>query len=196
MRLLAHNSREEAISLKKLGLFLLLTVLSAALLTGCASNADTLASPTPGATGQQNAMGAGGEPSPNASTAPAATDSAQQGGIMTVEDAVKASEAMEDAIDKLTEVEDAEVAVIGDTALVGVRFTSQYQGKVDDRLKKMVLARVQTVDKTVKRVAVTDDDTLVKAISDLEDTLAKAPSLDDVTDELKKLADKITVYTE
>lgn len=184
--------------MKKFGLFLLLTTVLAVLLTGCAGNADTLASPTPGTTGQQNPMGASGTPavSPGASTVPMATNDAQNGGIMTVEDAVKASEAMEDAIDKLTEVEDAEVAVIGDTALVGVRFTSQYQGKVDDRLKKMVLARVQTVDKTVKRVAVTDDDTLVKAISDLEDTLAKAPSLDDVTDELKKLADKITVFTE
>ena len=195
-RLLAHNSREEAIPLKKIGLFLLLTALSAALLTGCTGSADTLPSPTPGVTGMPGTGMGAGTAGPAASAVPQASDAPQAGGIQTVEDAMKASEAMEDAIDKLSEVEDAEVAVIGDTALVGITFAGQYQGKVDDRLKKMVLARVQTVDKTVKRVAVTDDKTLVQAISALEGTLEKAPSLDDVADEMKKLADRITVYTE
>ena len=61
--------------MKKIWLFLLLTVLSAALLTGCASTADTLPTPTPGASGMpgtpmqdQNALDA--SPMPASSAAP------------------------------------------------------------------------------------------------------------------------------
>ena len=49
-RLPAHNSREEAIHMKRMMLLLALALLSAALLTGCKSIADTQASPTPGVT--------------------------------------------------------------------------------------------------------------------------------------------------
>ena len=186
--------------MKKIWLLLLLTVLSAALLTGCASNADTLASPTPGATGMlpqilpEATNGAAVSPGPDASTT--ATPSASAGGIKSLEDAKKASEAMEDAIEKLTEVDDAYVVATGSTALVGIKFTAQYQGKVDDRMKKMVLTRVQTVDKTITGVAVTDDAELVKKIDDLAETLENATSLSAVTAQAEELASQITVYTE
>ena len=177
--------------MRKIGLFLILIALTASVLTGCAGAADTLATPTPGMT-----ITVQPESATKAPDASSMTTSAPESGIRTVEDAKRASEAMEDAVDKLSEIKDAQVAVIGDTALVGVTFTDQYQGKVDDRLKKMVLARVQTVDKSVVRVAVTADKTLVDAIEKLEDALEKAPSLDDVKDDLKDLAERITVFTE
>lgn len=190
--------------MKKLWLLLLLLTMAAALLAGCASNADTLASPSPGvtdnmlpqvspnATDGMTSPGPDNSVSPDASTAP----TLGAGGIATLEDAKKASEAMEDALEKLTEVDDAYVVATGTTALVGLKFTPQYQGKVDDRMKKMVLTRVQTVDKTITGVAVTDEEARVKEIDALAETLESATSLGAVTTQAEELASQISVYTE
>ena len=204
--LLAHNSGEEAISMKKIWMLLALLTLSAALLTGCASNADTLATPTPGATqmipqvspnatdGMMNDLMPDLMPSlvPGASAAPLSG----AGGITTLEDARRASENMEDALEKLSEVDDAYVVAAGNTALVGLEFNAQYQGQVDDRLKKMVLTRVQTVDKTITGVAVTADPSLVRQIEALEETLDDATSLSAVATQAEELTGQIQVYRE
>ena len=203
-RLLAHNSCEEAILMKKPWLLLPLLILTAALLAGCASNADTLASPTPGATSMlpqilpEATNGLMTSPMPQSSALPesGAAPSANGDGIGTLEEARKASEAMEEAIEKLTEVEDAYVVATDKTAVVGVKFTSQYQGKVDDRLKKMVLSRAQTVNKAVTGVAVTDDDQLTEEIESLAETLKSSASLGGVASQAEELAKQITVYTE
>lgn len=190
--------------MKKTWMLLPLFLLTAALLAGCASNADTLASPTPGAT-----MDILPQVSPNATNsvlmpdmAPSSTPDASSaptlgaGGITTLEDAKKASEAMEDALEKLTEVDDAYVIAAGNRALVGLKFTAQYQGEVDDRLKKMALTRVQTVDKTITGVAVTAEEALVKEIEALAETLEKATSLGAVTTQAETLMNQISVYEE
>ncbi len=190
--------------MKKPWLLLPLLILTAALLAGCASNADTLASPTPGATSMlpqilpEATNGLMTSPMPQSSALPesGAAPSANGDGIGTLEEARKASEAMEEAIEKLTEVEDAYVVATDKTAVVGVKFTSQYQGKVDDRLKKMVLSRAQTVNKAVTGVAVTDDDQLTEEIESLAETLKSSASLGGVASQAEELAKQITVYTE
>lgn len=198
-RLLAHNSREEAIPLKKTWFILLLIALSALILTGCASSADTQSTPTPGATENAGGMMPDSNTStmgPDASMAPDASEAPAAGGISTLEEAQKASEAMEEAVSKLSEVDDAYVVAVGDTALVGVKFTPQYQSGADERMKKMVLARVQTVDKTVRRVAVTENQALVTGIRTLAETLEDASSLDDVNTKLEDMLKQVGVYTE
>ena len=198
-RLPAHNSREEAIPLKKIWLLLLL-LLAAALLAGCASSADTTpSSPRPDATGMIESIlpratdNVGASPSPGAQ----ATDdpTMPMAGIESVEDARTRSEAMEKAVEKLSEVEDAWVTAAGHTALVGLKFTRQYQGKVDDRMKKMVLERVQTVEKGVTGVAVTADEKKNKKIQALTETLKDAASMSAVSSQVDELAREITVYT-
>ena len=185
--------------MKKIWLLFILLVLSTALLAGCAGNADTLASPSPGATGSMmpqvstNATDGMNGLMPDASAAP--TDGTGSG-ILSLEDAKKASEAMEDAIVKLTEIDDAYVIATGDTAVVGLKFDQQYQGKLDDRIKKMVLTRVQTVDKAVTGVAVTTDVAQVKEIEALAQALESASSLDAVKTQMDELAAQITVYRE
>lgn len=190
--------------MKRLWLLLLLLTMAAALLAGCASNADTLVSPSPGVTDNvlpqvsPNATDGMMSPGPNNSVSPDASTAPTlgAGGITLLDDAKKASEAMEDAIEKLTEVDDAYVVATGTTALVGLKFTPQYQGKVDDRMKKMVLTRVQTVDKTITGVAVTDEEARVKEIDALAETLESATSLGAVTTQAEELASQISVYTE
>ena len=115
---------------------------------------------------------------------------------MVMEDAKKASEEMEDALEKLTEVDDAYVVAVGTRALAGLKFTAQSQGGIDERLKKMVLSRVQSVDKTITGVAVTADEKLVKEIDALAENLENATSLDAVKTQAEELMNQITVYTE
>lgn len=180
--------------MKKTLMFLMLTLLSAALLTGCASNADTLASPTPGATNMlDNLM-------PGTATESPMTDSAtmQPEGTAapaaTIEDTRKTVQAMEEALEKLSEVDDAYVITLGDTALVGLEFENQYQGGTDERLKKMVLARLQTVDKNIAKVAVTSDEPLVTSIEALTEVLKSASSLEDVNKRAEDVLKQLTVY--
>ena len=72
----------------------------------------------------------------------------------------------------------------------------QYQGEVDDRLKKMVLARVQTVDKNITGVAVTADSVMMLEIKALEKLLDGAGSLSDLADKAAEQVKKIVVFTE
>ncbi len=195
-RLLAHNSREEAIAMKKTRMLLLLTLLSAMLLTGCASNADTLASPTPGATNMlENLLPDTGmsteSPMPdNATVQPDST----QAPAASIEDTRKAVQAMEEAVERLSEVDDAYVITVGDTALVGLAYENQYQGGTDDRLKKMVLSRLQTVDKNITKVAVTSDEPLVTGIEALTEAMKSASSLEDVNRRAEEMLKQLTVY--
>ena len=191
--------------MKKLWLLLLLTLLASILLTGCASSADSLSTPTPGNTGAQNNLipnlTATGTPGPSVTNLPSATGMPDNGnnGAATVqrpEDVRDASKKMADAIERLSEVDDAYVVALGDTALVGLEFAPEYQGKVDDRIKKMVLTRAQTVDKTIRSVAVTDDVKWVQDIEALADTLKNSTNLDALKAQMDDLVKQITVYTE
>ena len=182
--------------MKKTLMFLMLALLSAVLLTGCASNADTLASPTPGATNMLNNLMPGtgtATETPmmdNATMQPDGTASP----AATIEDTRKNVQAMEKAVENLSEVDDAYVITVGDTALVGLEFENQYQGGTDERLKKMVLARLQTVDQNIAKVAVTSDEPLVTSIKALTETLKSAASLDDVNRKAEEILRQLTVY--
>lgn len=192
--------------MKKLWFLLLLMMLTAALLVGCTSNADTLPSPTPGMTNPIMPMtsplmtdGMGVSPTPDSSMTPAGSSapaSSSPGSYATMEEAKKASEAMGEAIEKLAEVDEAYVVPTGNTALVGLELDDQYQGEVDDRLKKMVLARVQTVDKNITGVAVTADSVMMLEIKALEKLLDGAGSLSDLADKAAEQVKKIVVFTE
>ncbi len=185
--------------MKKMLLFLMLAAAAALLLTGCASSADTLPSPTPG-TGSvtiqplipdMNSQNMQATDMPSGTAQPM-----NNGNTMTVESAQKAAQAMKEAVMKLSEVDEAWVVPMGDTALVGVKFDSQYQGGADDRLKKMVLTRVQSVDKAFTKVAVTDSAALVTGIQALAETLKGASSLDDVNTKAEDMLKQLTVYSE
>lgn len=185
--------------MKKLWMLMLLLALAAAVLAGCASNADTLASPSPAV----SAMPSASPDATNSPTSPQPDASGNPGsvmpgmdGITSLEDAQKKSEEMEDAIGKLSEVDDAYVVAIDTRALVGVKYNSQYQGQTDDRMKKMILARIQTVDKAVTGVAVSSEEELVKEIQSLAENLDSATSLSAISSQAEDLMNQITVFTE
>ena len=185
--------------MKKLWMLMLLLALAAAVLAGCASNADTLASPSPAVSAMPSASpdatNSPTSPQPDASGNPGSVMPGM-GGITSLEDAHKKSEEMEDAIGKLSEVDDAYVVAIDTRALVGVKYNSQYQGQTDDRMKKMILARIQTVDKAVTGVAVSSEEDQVKKIQSLAENLDSATSLSAISSQAEDLMNQITVFTE
>ena len=185
--------------MKKLWMLMLLLALAAAVLAGCASNADTLASPSPAVSAMPSASpdatNSPTSPQPDASGNPGSVRPGR-GGITSLEDAQKKSEEMEDAIGKLSEVDDAYVVAIDTRALVGVKYNSQYQGQTDDRMKKMILARIQTVDKAVTGVAVSSEEDQVKKIQSLAENLDSATSLSAISSQAEDLMNQITVFTE
>lgn len=194
--------------MKKLWMLIALLICSAVLLTGCASNADTLASPTPGAATMQpmvSPMPTNGMDvlpdlvpglMPSASPSESAAPSLGAGGVNNLADARRVSEMLEDALDKLSEVDDAYAVVTGSTALIGLEFNSQYQGGVDERLQQMVLTRAQTVDKAITGVAVTQDAAILQQIEALSDSLEEATSLSAVATQAEELISQIGVYRE
>ena len=194
--------------MKKIWFLLFLTAVAALALTGCASSADSaLATPTPGAPGMNQGLlpglGATNNPGATATNQPSvpmnpiiSTPDNSAVGIQTLEDARKAAQAMAEAVERLSEVDEASVIALGDTALVGLKFGSEYKGQVDDRMKKMVLARVQTVDKSIQSVAVTSDVKWLQDIQAMGQALGSATGLDDVRRQMDDLVRQITPYTE
>ena len=59
-------------------------------------------------------------------------------------------------VDKLSEVDVAHVVVLGNVALVGVEFASQYKGGITDRFAEMVAEKAKTTVDTIVDVVVTD----------------------------------------
>ena len=188
--------------MKKIECFGCLMLAAALLLTGCAGNADTLASPTPGTNAQMMpSTSPGAENTPMLTTDMPILSDIQNGvnavmGLTSLKDVQTASEEMEDAVEQLSEVDDAYVIAFQDTAYVGLEMNSQYQGKVDERLQKMVLGRVQTIEKSITGVAVTDDAKKVQEIEKLTEQLDSAQDLTAVTSSLETLMKDIPVYKE
>lgn len=108
-------------------------------------------------------------------------------GVTDAAQAKRLSQEAEDELEKLSEVSDAQVVIAGHTAAVALEFDSQYQGGVDERLRKMVKQRIDGLVKGVKDVSVTDDNTLYERLETLGDRLDGSAALSEIETELKDI---------
>ena len=76
---------------------------------------------------------------------------------------------VESAIVQLSEIKDARVLVVGNTALVGVKFDDAYKGEMTERIREMVAAEVKKADESIKTVAVTNETDDITGIYDISD---------------------------
>lgn len=113
-------------------------------------------------------------------------------GSMTPAEAGRLAERISEAVERLSEVDDAEVIVSGNRALVAVEFDDQYSAGLDERMKKMITEAVQEVDETLTEVEITDDDTLYGQVKGFGERLAKATGLDELSDDFGDLWDRVT----
>lgn len=122
---------------------------------------------------------------PSASAVPEAQ------GVTTVSDARKAIENIEDELERLSEVDDAQVVIAGNDAAVALEFDTQYQGGIDDRLREIVKERIGSVISGVDNIAITTDKTLMEQLETLGDRLEGAADMADIQNELNAIINKI-----
>ena len=197
-----HNSGEEANQLKKWILIPLLILAVGVTVSGCASRAATSATTAPTAqattapTNSPSAMAtmeATASPDVAGGTMTGSTMAPQEG--MTPAQAGRLAERISESVERLSEVDDAEVVISGNRVLVGVEFDDQYSAGLDDRMKKMITEKVQEVDETLTDVEITDDETLYGQVKGLGERLAKATGLDELADDFGDLWDRVTGRT-
>lgn len=102
---------------------------------------------------------------PNSTVIPEAT------GVTSMDKAKRVIEQIEDELERLSEIEDAEVVIAGNKAAVGVEFDDQYQAGLDDRLRKIIKERVDGVIGGITTVAITSDEGILDAIESLGERL-------------------------
>ena len=111
---------------------------------------------------------------------------------MTPAQADRLAEKISDAVERISEIDDAEVIVYDDRVLVGVEFEDQYNAGLDERMKQMITEKVQEVDKTLTRVEITNDETLYGQIKGFGEHLGKATGFDELADDFGDLWNRIT----
>lgn len=112
---------------------------------------------------------------------------------MTPAQADRLADKISDAVERISEIDDAEVVIDSDRrVLVAVEFEDQYQAGLDDRMKQMIVQTVQKVDDGLTDIEITDDDTLYGQVKGLGERLANATGLDELADDFGDLWDRIT----
>ena len=112
---------------------------------------------------------------------------------MTPAQADRLAEQVEEAVERISEIDDAEAVIDTDSRVViAVEFDEQYKAGLDDRMKEMITEAVQKVDEKLTDVEITDDSTLYGQVKSLGDRLAKATGLDELADDFGDLWNRIT----
>lgn len=125
-------------------------------------------------------------------TAGAANGTTGNAAAMTPAQADRLAEQIADAVERISEIDDAEVIIdSGRRVLVAVEFEDQYQAGLDERMKQMIVQAVQKVDDGLTDVEITDDDTLYGQVKGLGERLANATGLDELADDFGDLWDRI-----
>jgi len=181
---------------KKWILALLCMIAVGTTLSGCsAGTANTLNPTTAPATTQPAAtMSATASPEATASpmNSPMAQESAAPQSSMTPAQAGQMAERISEAVERISEIDDAEVIVYDDRVLVAVEFNDQYNAGLDDRMKQMITEKVQEVEKTLTRVEITNDETLYGQVKNFGERLGKATGFDELADDFGDLWNRIT----
>lgn len=112
---------------------------------------------------------------------------------MTPAQADRLAEQVEEAVERISEIDDAEAVIDTDNRVViAVEFDDQYKAGLDDRMKEMITEAVQKVDEKLTDVEITDDSTLYGQVKSLGERLTKATGLDELADDFGDLWDRIT----
>ena len=101
------------------------------------------------------------------------------------------AERISDAVERISEISDAEVVVSGPRVLVAVEFEDQYNAGLDERMKQTITETVKKTYDGAEDVEITDDDTLYGQVKGLGERLAKATGLDELADDFGDLWDRI-----
>ena len=129
----------------------------------------------------------------NAQSMTNGTSGAAVSGGMTPAEAGRTAEKIAEAVERISEIDDAEVVLNGESrVLVAVEFDDQYSAGLDDRMKQMITQAVQKIDDSLTDVRITDDGTLYGQVKGLGERLMKATGLNELADDFGDLWNRIT----
>lgn len=126
------------------------------LFSSCASNADVMPSPLPTVSMMPSANPATTMP-PVATVMPTTIMPTTEAGINSIEDSLRVSDKISEEVEKLSELKTAVAVAAGNMVIIGVDYDTKYQGGLTDRMMQMIDQRVQTVDKAITVVRVTEE---------------------------------------
>lgn len=189
-------------------ILLILSALSLALMLGSCKKTNDMANATsqpssspsaspdvttvlPGATNDMNGMDGMEGGNGVDSVLPGATLIPESTGVTSMDKARRVIEQIEEELERLSEVDDAEVVIAGNRAAVGLEFDDQYQGGIDDRLRKIVQERIDSVISGISSVAITADETIVDAIESLGERLETMSDMNALESDLDAIIKKI-----
>ena len=112
-------------------------------------------------------------------------------GVTNMDKAKRVIEQIEEELERLSEVDDAEVIIAGNKAAVGIEFDDQYKAGLDDRLRKVIKDRIDSVVSGIGTVAITADETVMDAIESLGERLDTMSDMAALQNDLDAIIKKI-----
>lgn len=125
------------------------------------------------------------------SVLPDATMIPESTGVTSMDKARRVIEQIEEELERLSEVDDAEVVIAGNKAAVGIEFDDQYKAGLDDRLRKIIKERIDSVISGISTVAITADEGVRDAIESLGDRLDTMSDMTALESDLDAIIKKI-----
>ncbi|MBQ7850550.1 MAG: YhcN/YlaJ family sporulation lipoprotein [Clostridia bacterium] len=122
---------------------------------------------------------------------PTATVMPESTGVTSMDKARRVVESIEDELERLSEVDDAQVVIAGNKAAVALEFDDQYKGGVDDRLRGVVKERIASVISGVDTIAITTDEKLMDALETLGERLDTMSDMNALQSDLDAIIRKI-----
>lgn len=101
------------------------------------------------------------------------------------------AETVENRVGQISEFRNA-APRSGDTALVGVKFTPQYQGEMTERIRDMIAGQVKAADPMLQTVAVTANADDVARIFEMSDAVKSGQSVDELDSDIDNIVRNAT----
>jgi hypothetical protein len=122
---------------------------------------------------------------------PGSTMIPESTGVTSMDKAKRVIEQIEEELERLSEVDDAEVVIAGNKAAVGIEFDDQYKAGLDDRLRKIIKERIDSVISGISTVAITTDEGIRDAIESLGERLDTMSDMAALQSDLDAIIKKI-----
>ena len=122
---------------------------------------------------------------------PGSTVIPESTGVTSMDKARRVIEQIEDELERLSEVDDAEVIIAGNKAAVALEFDDQYKSGLDDRLRGIVKERINGVISGISTVAITADEGIMDAIESLGERLDTMADMSALQSDLDAIIKKI-----
>ena len=122
---------------------------------------------------------------------PSGTDIPESTGVTSMDKAKRVIEQIEDELERLSEVDDAEVVIAGNKAAVGLEFDDQYKAGLDDRLRGIVKERIDSIISGISTIAITADEGIMDAIESLGERLDTMADMSALQSDLDAIIKKI-----